>query len=79
MNAISLISTENVERFASRRSSVDTRAKRLNWMGIRAVSAGMKQPTWTMICSIAIARMYVLFPLMFWPVMIWKRVSSVAK
>lgn len=48
MNAISLISTEKVDMFASIQSSVDVRENRLCMIGNAAYSAGTKQPIWAM-------------------------------
>lgn len=44
MNAISLISTEKVDMFASIESSVDVRENRLCTIGNEAYSAGTKHP-----------------------------------
>jgi hypothetical protein len=70
MKLISLISVEKVDIFACMLSSVETREKRLWMMGNAAYSAGTKLPTWAMICNKAIARTYVLFPLILHPVIV---------
>lgn len=73
MKAVSRISAAKVETLASMQSSMDTRAKSRSTMEKDAYCAGTKLPICAITVIRAIERMYVLFPLMLHPVMIWNR------
>ena len=73
MNAVSLISDANVETFASMQSSIETLANNWSTIGNDAYCAGTKLPIWAITVIRAMERMYVLFPLMLHPVIIWNR------
>jgi hypothetical protein len=57
MNAISRISTANVERFCSMLSFIEEHTKICLMMEKLAVVAGTKEPIYAMICNMAAPRM----------------------